>query len=350
MTRVRERASLRVGWADSAKGLSILGVCLLHVVTSVPDAMTKWWGELSLLLDPLRMPLFFLVSGLFAHRVIQRNLGDLWRRRIWFLLVPYLVYSPVHAYLRLDMYAEATADAVVKAVLLGDPGLWFLYTLILYNVSAVLLRHQPPLVALLLSVFPALVAAMSGLMVEQSFRQSLIYAPLFFLGLHFRIVIFALSRRAFTLAGAVFPAMLFAASEKTYRFLDTEIFQGWNEAIAGQSAVALMVRALAAVPFGVVVAVWLSHVPLLGSALATVGRNTLPIYVSHHAALMIVEMYAMPEILDSHPGLVDYWNDVDVRIYAGFTVCAVAGLVFYALGRTPVLKWTLYPPALRATH
>src|SRR5699024_7156213 len=97
------RKANRVEWADTAKGLSIIGVCLMHIVTAVPDGTSTPLGLLSSFLDPLRMPLFFLVSGLFAHRVLERTLGDLWYRRLWFLLVPYLVFTPFQALIRLDM-------------------------------------------------------------------------------------------------------------------------------------------------------------------------------------------------------------------------------------------------------
>lgn len=34
----------RVAWADTAKGFSILAVCLMHVVTLVPGGMETSWG------------------------------------------------------------------------------------------------------------------------------------------------------------------------------------------------------------------------------------------------------------------------------------------------------------------
>src|SRR5699024_708546 len=76
------RKANRVEWADTAKGLSIIGVCLMHIVTAVPDGTSTPLGLLSSFLDPLRMPLFFLVSGLFAHRGLERPPGAPGARRL----------------------------------------------------------------------------------------------------------------------------------------------------------------------------------------------------------------------------------------------------------------------------
>lgn len=343
---IQAAAKRRVDWADSAKGLSIIGVCLMHVVTAVPGGTDTAWGVFSAFLDPLRMPLFFLVSGLFAHRVITRDLEDLWFRRLWFLLIPYLFYTPVQAGIRLNISNDLTAFNLVKAIVLGDPGLWFLYTLMLYNIGAVLLRRQPPWLALMMSTVPLFIGAFSGLVVEQSFRQAMMYAPVFFLGLHFRTFFFALSRRAThlpTIAGVV---LLFVAWEMVYRAVNNAIFTEWSETVAGQSAILTLVRTFTAVPFGVIIAVWISHTPLLSNFVNFVGRNTLPIYCSHHAALHFVNSDLSPFLARQNPAVASALESVDVRIYVGFATCVLAGFIFYWVGKAPILKWTLYPPKL----
>ena len=339
-------ARRRVEWADSAKGLSIIGVCLMHVVTAIPGGTETGWGLFSSLLDPLRMPLFFLVSGLFAHRVITRNLEDLWYRRLWFLLVPYLVYTPIQAAIRLNITNELTPWSLVKAVALGDPGLWFLYTLMLYNIAAVVLRHQPPWLAVVISMVPLFVGAFSGLVVEQSFRQSMMYAPVFFLGLHFRTFFFSLSRRASHLPTVAAVALLFVAWEFVFRHVTSHLFTDWSETVAGQSAVLSLVRTFTAVPFGVIIAVWISRTPLLSNCVNFVGRNTLPIYCTHHAALHFVNSDLLPFLSRQNPTVATALESVDVRIYVGFATCFLAGFVFYWVGKTPILGWTLHPPKL----
>lgn len=338
---------MRVGWADCAKGLSIIGVCLMHVVTGVPGAVETRWGDVSSVLDPLRMPLFFLVSGLFAHRIITRNLEDLWYRRLWFLLVPYLVFTPVQAAARLYIMETLTWQNVIKAIVLGDPGLWFLYTLMLYNVAAVLLRRQPPWLAVALSFVPVLVASMGGLMQFQSVHQALMYAPAFFIGLHYRTVLFALSKRAFHIPTVLLALGAFMAWEFVYRWTEKFYFEGWNEVVAGQQSLLSLVRTLTAIPLGVILAVWISKTPIIEKIFGFVGRHTLPIYVSHHAALMLFDLRIYPYLWEEQPQLRPMIEDPNTRVLWGIAICVVAGALFYGISKVPVLKWTMYPPPLK---
>ncbi|WP_186277142.1 acyltransferase family protein [Corynebacterium anserum] len=342
----------RVDWADSAKGLSIIGVCLMHVVTGVDGGTLTAWGHFSTLLDPLRMPLFFLVSGLFSHRVITRDLTDLWYRRLWFLLVPYLIYTPVQAAIRLDFMEELTASNLIKAIIVGDPGLWFLYTLMLYNIAAVLLRHQPPWLALLISTVPLFVGCMSGAVMEQGYRQAMMYAPIFFAGLHYRQVIFTVAAKASHVKVVVSAFVVFALWELIYRGLEFYYFQGWDEKIAGETSILALVRTFTAVPLGIIIAVWISHTPVLSTFVNFVGRNTLPIYVSHHAALTFTNTVIVPWMAEQTPGMAEALASPHVSILLGLATCVVSGAVFYFVGKTPILKWTLFPPALprRRTH
>lgn len=340
-------ASGRVNWADCAKGLSIIGVCLMHVVTGAPGGTDTAWGPISSFLDPVRMPLFFLVSGLFAHRVITRNLEDLWYRRLWFLLVPYLIFTPFQAASRFYIYDELTWQNVVRAVIVGDPGLWFLYTLMVYNIAAVVLRRQPPWLAVTLSFVPALVAAMSGLMVHQSVHQAFMYGPIFFIGLHYRWVFFQLARRAFHLPTIAWALLLFAGWEAVYRGMQAFYFDGWDEAVAGQQAVLALVRTVTAAPMGVIIAVWLSRIPVVEKMIGFVGRHTLPVYVSHHATLTFFDFYVYPRLWESHPAWRHLIDDPNTRIIWGLLICIAVGGLFYGISKIPVLKWCLYPPPLR---
>lgn len=336
----------RVAWADSAKGLSILGVGFMHIVTGAPHGEQTTWATVSSILDPLRMPLFFLVSGLFAHRVITRNLEDLWFRRLWFLLIPYLIYTPIQAGMRLYIMDALNITNLIQAIFLGDPGLWFLYTLMVYNIAAVLLRRQPPYLAFLMSLLPALVASMSGMMMYQSVYQALLYAPVFFLGLHYREFFFGLSRRAFHLPTVAGVLALFVVWELVYRGAETYYFEGWDETVSGQQSVLGLVRTMTAVPMGVILAVWISRTPVISRVFNFVGRNTLPIYVSHHAVLMTFDLFLYPYLWGEYPELRGFIDDANTRILCGIVIFILTSAIFYGVSKTPILKWTLYPPPL----
>ena len=85
----------RLAWPDIAKGISILGVVLLHVTLTVPESSETRLAAFNVWLDPLRLPLFFLVSGYFSSKVFSFTFPQLFARRLWCFLVPYVVWMAV---------------------------------------------------------------------------------------------------------------------------------------------------------------------------------------------------------------------------------------------------------------
>ena len=68
-------ASGRLDWVDYAKGICIVMVVMMHSTLGVEAAAGKQ-GFMHLLVEfarPFRMPDFFLISGLFLARVIDRD-------------------------------------------------------------------------------------------------------------------------------------------------------------------------------------------------------------------------------------------------------------------------------------
>src|SRR5699024_160287 len=126
-------------WPDIAKGISILGVVLLHVSLAIPGGQDTMMSHLNALLDPLRMPLFFMVSGFFAVKVLNQSFGELFRGRLWFYLVPYLLWTPVNLYLHRLAGTVFTGRAPgtwewYSGSLLGATNMyWFLYFLLIFN-------------------------------------------------------------------------------------------------------------------------------------------------------------------------------------------------------------------------
>lgn len=333
----------RLTWADSAKGLSIIGVCYMHVISGTPGAPDSAWDWFNRFMDPLRMPMFFLISGLFAHRVISRTLGDLWYRRIWFLLVPYLVFTPVQAAIRLDMTGDLSWSSMARAILLGDPGIWFLYALMVFNTAACLLRRVPPLAAVGLSVVPAVCAALFGVTGYPEIVHITAYMPAFFLGLHFRELYFRLAKSATDWRVILGAVASYAGWEW---FQDTAGDSIHELGGAGLDSIVFMGRIVTSVPLGIVLAAWIARIPGLSTVFAGIGRHTLPIYVSHHAALHLVNAIIIPHLMDSDPYRWAFLEGMNTRIIIGFLTCAVSGYLFYLIGRVPVLRWVLYPPAL----
>lgn len=135
----------RLVWADAAKGACIALVVLWHVTRKdylalpwdVGGPVVGAWGTCSELLLPVRMPLFFLISGLFAARQLDRPWRDVLTRRVTPLLYLFVLWTLVHtAVLRLTPgFDTAVAHSPVEllAGLTVAPGnLWYLLALAVY--------------------------------------------------------------------------------------------------------------------------------------------------------------------------------------------------------------------------
>ncbi|WBB56590.1 acyltransferase [Verrucosispora sp. WMMD573] len=279
----------RLAWADVAKGGCILLVLLWHVI--VKDYLQiDWrldvpvlgaWGTFGELLLPMRMPLFFTISGMFAATAVQRPWRSVARPRAARFLYLYGVWLMIHtAVLALapDFPTDRASDlgGLLAQLTVTPSNLWYLYALALYFVLAKALRRFPPAV-LLVAAGTLSALATAGLVDTPGNRGGLYQNLVFFLaGLYLRRYVLrfadAVTGRRLLLAGAAYALALAAvAATGTARL----------------PGVALLVSVLA-VLFGIAVAVRLVRRPAVGEPLAALGRQTLPIYVLHMPVLALL--------------------------------------------------------------
>ncbi|WP_165521761.1 acyltransferase family protein [Micromonospora zingiberis] len=289
--RGRQPAGGRLVWADVAKGGCILLVLLWHVIMKdylqidwrlsvpVPGA----WGTLGELLLPMRMPLFFTISGMFAAAAVHRPWRAVGRSRIAQFLYLYALWLLIHtAALALapDFPTDrATSLGQLLAQLTITPSnLWYLYALALYFVLAKALRRVHPAVLLGAAGTLAAIAA-TGLLDTPGNRGGLYQNLVFFLaGLHLRPYLLrwaeAVTGRRLLLAavayGVASAAMLATGAGR------------WP-------GVAVLVSAVA-VLFGIAGAVRLASWRIVAEPLAALGRRTLPIYVIHMPVLALLHL------------------------------------------------------------
>lgn len=149
----------RLAWADIAKAGAILLVVLYHVtgtgmthLTPGSNVAEQAWHAFSVALLPVRMPLFFLVSGVLAASALQRTWSGVWRGRIADLLWPYLLWNIPFAVIYALAYtpndARATAMDALGWVLTGA-GYWFLPALVAFFLAARALRRAPILLVII---------------------------------------------------------------------------------------------------------------------------------------------------------------------------------------------------------
>lgn len=126
----------RIDWVDTAKGICIVFVVMMHSVLGVEAAagQTGWMHAIVAFAAPFRMPDFFLISGLFLSNVITRD----WRlyadRKIvhfayfyvlW-MTIQFAVKAPVFA---ADMGWAGALQFYLVSFVNPFGTLWFIYML-----------------------------------------------------------------------------------------------------------------------------------------------------------------------------------------------------------------------------
>jgi uncharacterized membrane protein YcfT len=134
----------RLDWVDTAKGLSIILVVMMHSAYGVGDD-TGHIGYLNYIIawaTPFRMPEFFLISGLFLSQVIARPWGHYADRRIVHYFYFYALWAVLQIAFKVGLGAGDVGSAVASiglAVVEPYGVLWFIYMLAVLSFAAKIL-------------------------------------------------------------------------------------------------------------------------------------------------------------------------------------------------------------------
>lgn len=154
-----QTARPRIEWMDLVKGSTVLIVVLFHSVNQM-ESITKddnvsavWFTSMNVL-EPMRMPLFFMVSGMLAAGAIARP-WRMSRRRTYGMTYLYLLWSAIF-FTVVAFYVNSGWLAAITQfpgrLLVGSSGYWYLYALLLYFIVAKLLRRHPAWIIVALAV------------------------------------------------------------------------------------------------------------------------------------------------------------------------------------------------------
>ena len=108
-TDLGQAGAPRVDWVDYAKGFCIIMVVMMHSTLGVEAAagQTSWMHALVAFAKPFRMPDFFLISGLFLARVIDRDWRTYLDRKVMHFVYFYSGYLFAHHVFALSDHARA---------------------------------------------------------------------------------------------------------------------------------------------------------------------------------------------------------------------------------------------------
>lgn len=281
--------SARVGWPDVAKGVCIILVVLWHVVTKHAvevdgaGAITEAWATLNAQLLPLRMPLFFLISGMFAGSVVNAPAGTPWRRRAGRLAAVYVIWVVIQTFTLALTPDFDTARAengwqLLAQLTISPSNLWYLLALAVYLLVARLVRNAPTAVVLPVAFVVAAIAA-AGVIPDLGNLWQVVQNLFFFLaGLRLRSFIERFAAGATTLRMLMLGGAYIAAVG-VVGMLDMRRWPGvWP------------LLAVVAVAFGVVACATIDrHIGVIARPLRWVGQRTLPIYVIHMIPLALID-------------------------------------------------------------
>lgn len=280
----------RLRWADVGKGACIVLVVLHHVVTKhlvevVPPSLelvSETWVGVSNALKPVRMPLFFVVSGIFASGAVARPWSPGVRRRVAspaYLYVVWLVLLAIFFSVERDLPMNRTQDLsdFVLDLVFASTGLWFLYALAVYFLLARLTLRVPT--PWLLGVAAAVGASASLLPIEEANRVSVIVHFVHFaVGVRCPELLRRLAEDRRPLTGPLVLAFVVGAVLLSLFVVPLSL--------------EIMLLSLVGVPCGIRLAAASRRTPRLADGVAWIGRRTLPIYVLHVPLLALVHHLA----------------------------------------------------------
>jgi uncharacterized membrane protein YcfT len=326
----------RLDWVDAGRGIAIVLVALYHSASWLIGAgfPLELWRQINEAVSSLRMPLFFVLAGLFAGKWLVASWGDLWRSKLWlfvWVFVLWEIIGSVAFQLSLVMDGEDLAIPATIRQLLVSPfaprfELWFIWALALFFVVAKLIRSVDWRVQLAVTGLASVVALSGWETANIGWSGSIKYFFFFLAGIYLKDRILSLGRARIS-APLVGVVVAWAALSTAIAVFSLRSVPGlyFVDCVLGVVAGITLARPLARIP-----------------RLVMIGSTTLPIYLTH-TPLIIVIAYALSLLARVVPFGLVVW--VLPPIVAA--VAIAASLVLSARAARGPLR-LLYAPPTRA--
>lgn len=318
----------RVEWVDHAKGICIVAVVMMYATHHVQQILQSqgWMAWVVLFAQPFRMPDFFLISGLFVSRVLDRPIHRYIDTKVLYFVYFYAVWVSFRfAYtdLRASYDRGALLSDYLQLYLVPPSGpLWFIYLLAVFFMVVRLVRSWPPALVLPFAAALQIADLRSGVILADKFAH---YFVFFYGGYLFADRIF---RAAHALRHRPGPGMLllavwcvlngWAVFSGAYRLPAISLLLG----LAGAMAVMTVATLCARAP-------WMAW-------LAWLGRHSIVVYLGFVMPLGVMRMF-----IHRSAGFIDPGTAA-----LAVTAASIGGAVLLYLGvrRTP-LRFLFARPA-----
>ncbi len=345
----------RMPWVDLIKGTSVVLVVLMHsallLQATGSDGIRLWdsgavtlWNDVGTLLEPLRMPIFFLISGMLAAGALQRSWGQS-RQRTWGMAYLYILWTIILLALTTAFLNQTPWEALTSLpsiLLFASSGYWYLFALVLFFVVARLTRKVPAVV---------LIAVAALINIARPITDSLLFdllnpihpgslAPMiamnlvfFLIGARYRDLVGRLSAFANWPTVVLLGIGLVAAG--IYRFENPELLR-----------LTFFPLSLAWIIWGVLTASLVTRNADIRDLGSYVGQRTLPIYVMQFPLLFLVQW----TFLRWQPDFMQFtWIQTLLPVLLTASIVGLALLVYRFTATTSLNwlftapQWALYP-------
>ena len=263
----------RIDWVDYAKGFCIVFVVMMHSTLGVEAALGHegWMHHVVAFAKPFRMPDFFLISGLFLARVIDRDWRAYFDRKVGHFAYFYVLWVTIQFAFKAPSFAAEAGWAGVARLYLEafiEPfgTLWFIYLLPIFFVVAKITRGVPPVAIWIAAAALEIAHGQTGWTVIDEFAARFVY---FYTG-------YVLAPHIFALAARTQNQPLLAAVSLLLWGIGNAIFVhlGWSELPFVSLALGLIGAA------AVVRVSALLSLSDLARPLRYCGRNSIVIYLA----------------------------------------------------------------------
>jgi fucose 4-O-acetylase-like acetyltransferase len=286
----------RVEWVDLAKGLTISLVVLLHTTGMLVsrDLAPEIWTHINGFLQPIRMPLFFVASGLFSQGLLTMPWARMMRSRVAHLYYLYtlwlLVFFAAHNLLPREVRhgGYAKFENVVTGLVIPNSALWFIFGLAVFAIAAKAISGLPLAVQFGAATVLSIVGYGDyGVFSDLGFawRNLAMYFVYFLLALHAKQLVVKFSQ--FASKRWLFAAL--GTYTAVYAFVVTFDVLGLNQLMLVVTTVGL--------GLGVLAAARLVGSPL-GNVFQAIGKRTLPVCIMMDIliALAVYALIKVPQV------------------------------------------------------
>jgi uncharacterized membrane protein YcfT len=333
-------AQQRVDWVDYAKGFCIVFVVMMHSTLGVENAVGResWMHYLVAFAKPFRMPDFFLISGLFLARVIDRDWRTYLDRKVVHFAYFYVLWVTIQFAFKAPSFAAehgwaGTAGLYLEAFVQPFGTLWFIYLLPIFFIVTKLARNVPPLAIWALAAALEMAHVNTGSMVIDEFAARFVY---FYTG-------YILATRVFALAALVQarPQKALAGLALWGVINGVLVFTGFADEIIVSLSLGLVGAAAV-----VTIAALMAKTDVF-AALRYCGKHSIVIYLAFFLPMAASRTLLIKTGLIGDPGTIAVLVTLSGVIGALVIFWLVRGTALRFLFERPAAFWLTAKPSLR---